>query len=170
MVTFLVSAWFAVALPAQEFGSVDNLRTLDHYAGEWDSEMTIHKMDPEGSDQQFTGSVTASWILNGKFLDQTGTYQIGDSGIVIKTLMTFDENQSQFRYWYFMDNGETTHSTGQWDETTQVMTSVMDSGNSGDVTTITADFSKPGVESWIIETKNAEGRLIGRLTGTNTRK
>ncbi|MGI9517941.1 MAG: hypothetical protein ACR2NP_12890 [Pirellulaceae bacterium] len=170
MSTLSVFTLLAFLVPSPGVTVEDNLQVLDGYAGEWNVELTIHALDDSGSDKQYTGSVSAQWVVNNQFMDQTGRYQIGDSGIVIKTLMTFDESRGEFHYWYFMETGETRESTGRWDETTQIMTSTMTATDNDDVVTITADFSKPGVESWMIETKNSDGRLSGRISGTNTRK
>lgn len=160
-----------VLIPSIGIAQTDHLKVLDVYAGTWDSEFSIEGPDGQIT-QKFSGWVSAKWVVGGRFLDQTGTYKIdnSDSEITIKTMMSYDQKNGRYHFVYFTSTGDIRHSNGKWDETTRMMTSEMKDADSGNVSTIIADFSKPGVEHWVIETKDADGKTLTRLSGTNTRR
>ncbi len=145
---------------------------LNHYAGTWDSQFTIRPLSDHDEPKSFGGVVEAGWIVGERFLEQTGTYQMGDGSqpLVIKTIMSWDNAQQCYRYDYYISSGEIRRSTGRWDTDKKTMTSRFDDDADGRVTTIVADFSRPGVENWSIETRNREGQTVLRVEGANTRR
>ena len=151
---------------------VPELAVLNHYLGNWSSEFSIDS-DGSASDEErksFTGKVAAKWTVGGRFLDQTGTYQLGSESppLVIKTLMTFDVNDQKYRYYFFDSSGERRESAGTWDADKKTMTSMMRRPNGEEMIT-TADFSVPGVESWKIVIKNAKNDRTTTIKGINKR-
>src|SRR5947209_15672922 len=84
------------ALSAADDGPSDKvpeLKILNHYAGSWDGEITA-------KGQPFTkGKVTAKWILDGRFLQQTSELQAQDGSPVLKftSLMTYDPAKKVYR-------------------------------------------------------------------------
>jgi hypothetical protein len=148
------------------------LKALKSYEGVWDSQFSIMATDGSQPTQTFTGVVTGKWVVGDKFLEQTGTYELSQSSppLVIRTMMSFDQEQNRYPYHYFLSSGETQKSYGQWDPDAKKMTSEMTEVDSGNVSTIVADFSKPGIEHWVIETKNREGMTLTKIAGTNTRR
>ena len=159
-------------LPSEDpVADVPELKALDHYAGTWDVEMTIVPRDPNQQGKTFRGQVEAKWVVGGRFLEQTGTYRLSETGqpLVIKTLMTYDTAEKQYHYWLFLSSGGVRESRGQWNEQTKTMTSTMKSAD-GDVTTTTADFSTAGEENWTIETRHVDNSIAFRITGKNTRR
>ena len=143
---------------------------LDHYVGEWDVEFTLEATDANNTDQEFSGSVVGKWIVEKNFVDQTGRYSVGDQQIVIKTIMSFDADRDEYHFWYFLSDGQIRESIGKWNQEKMTMTSEMKDPNSDNVVTIVADFSKPGVESWTIDTKRVDGKTISRIRGVNTKR
>ena len=151
---------------------VPELAALSHYLGNWDSEFSIVSNDGDSDDdKKFTGKVEAKWTIDGRFLDQTGTYQLSSNSppLVIKTLMTFDVNDQKYRYYFFDSSGDHRDSTGKWDADKKIMTSKMRRPTGEEMTT-TADFSKPGIETWKIVLTNANNDRTTTISGTNTRR
>ncbi len=148
----------------------DKLKPLNHYVGQWDSQFTIESSEGTSDGTKFKGSVTGKWVVGDQFLEQTGEYKIGNETLVIKTLMTFDTKSQKYRYWYFISSGQTRESMGVWDANAQTMTSTMQEPDNQNIVTIIANFTKQGFESWTIETKSKDGKLVSRIRGTNTRR
>ncbi len=157
--------------PNQYLKTVPQLEALCHYEGTWDSEFTVVSHDQGSINEKFTGKVEAKWVVGGRFLEQTGTYILDSASppLVIKTLMTFDVNDQEYKYHFFDSSGEHQESTGKWDPEKKTMTSIMKESD-GSVMTTVADFSQPGVENWTIEIKNAKQNSITNVTGKNTRE
>lgn len=153
---------WAVDGPAKE---VPELQALANYVGTWDVAIT-------SKDSPFSkGESTATWILDGRFVQQTGVLKSDDGATVLKvtTLMTYDSEKKMYRMWSFLSNGATSEGTGTWDATTRTMTST---GRQGEATTTTttATFSDNGIEEWLFITKNRNNEVVGRFGGTNTRR
>jgi hypothetical protein len=143
---------------------IPELQVLSNYVGTWDVAIT-------SADSSFTkGEVTATWILDGRFVQQTGALTSADAAAVLKitTLMTYDQNQKAYRMWSFVSNGSTSESSGKWDATKRTMTSINRRG--GETSTTTAKFSDNGKEEWTIVTTNQNNEILGRFGGTNTRR
>ena len=149
------------------------LSVLSQYEGVWDSEFSYINQDGMGADEKFTGVVEGKWIVDGRFLDQTGKYQVDEaSGLfIIKTVMSYHEKDQNFRFVYFMSSGDIQHSVGNWDPDKKTMTSRMKNDEDDDgSTTIVADFSTENVEQWSIESRDGNGKITGRIAGTNKRR
>jgi hypothetical protein len=143
---------------------VPELKALSHYVGQWDVVVTSQTM------ADFKGQATAEWVLNGRFVEQTGVLESGDGSTVLKlkTLMTYDPRAKSYRLWSFFSNGTVVEAAGTWDAEKKTMTSIHRDG--GMTTTTTADFSKEGTEQWKIVTTNAQNAVVSELSGTNTRR
>jgi hypothetical protein len=151
---------------SQEVG----LQALKSYEGVWDSEFSIGSQGEADTTKRFSGVVTGKWVVGDKFLEQTGVYELAESSppMIIRTMMSFDEKQKRYQYDYFDSSGGIRRSFGQWDPAAKKMTSKLIDAESENVTTIVADFSKPGVEKWVIETSNSAGAILTKIVGTNT--
>lgn len=149
---------------SQEIG----LEVLKSYEGIWDSEFSI--VGNDGQKQTFTGVVTGKWVVGDKFLEQTGVYNLSASSppLIIKTMMSFDRKQNRYQYDYFESSGGVQRSFGQWNAGKKTMVSKMVNSDGGTTATIVADFSTPGIENWVIETKNQDGATVAKMVGTNT--
>jgi len=171
-VIFLICFGQAMMVTESAYGQEIGLKALKSYEGVWDSEFSIVPQDGSTPSKKFTGVVIGKWVLGDQFLDQTGTYQLAESSppLIIKTMMSFDKKQQRFQYDYFESSGGIHRSYGEWDPEAKKMTSKMTDAESGNVSTFVADFSKPGVEQWVIETKNSEGETLTKIVGTNTRR
>jgi hypothetical protein len=147
--------------PATE---IPELQVLSNYVGTWDIAIT-------SKDSPFTkGESSTTWILDGRFVQQTGMLQSADGSNAIKitTLMTYDAERRVYRMWSFLSNGSTFEGFGNWDEKTRTMTST--SRQDGRTMTTTAKFGDNGIEEWLIVTKNQSNEVAGRFSGTNTRR
>lgn len=143
---------------------VPELQALSNYVGAWDVAIT-------SDDSPFSkGESTTMWVLDGRFVQQTGVLKSADGAKVIKitTLMTYDSEQRTYRVWSFLSNGTTSEASGKWDEKTRTMTST--SKQNGTTTTTTAKFSDNGVEEWLFVTTNQNNEVVGRFGGTNKRR
>lgn len=140
------------------------LLVLSNYVGTWDVAIT-------SKDFPFpNGESSTSWVLDGRFVQQTGVLKSddGSKSIKVTTLMTYDSEKKMYRMWSFQSNGSTSEGTGKWNEKTRTMTST--SRQDGTSTTITAKFSDNGIEEWLIVTTNQNNEVVGRTAGTNTRR
>jgi len=145
---------------------VPELKVLDHYAGEWTVEFV-------NKDIPFVNTkVTAKWILDGRFLEQSGDLadRNGAEGFKLKTLMTFDKNKNAYRSWTFTSDGSALENDCVWDDKAKTMTSISKKIEGEGFTTTTADFSQPGVEHWKIAISDATGKVTGEISGKNTRE
>ena len=98
LIAFHASVVFADDGPAKD---VPELQALSSYIGTWDDAIT-------SKDSPFTkGESTAQWILDGRFLQQSGSVTSADGAIVLKftTLMTYDQEEKTYRTWSFLSNG-----------------------------------------------------------------
>ena len=151
---------FAADGPAKD---VPELEALSNYIGTWDVVIT-------SEDSPFTkGESTTKWILDGRFVEQSGHIASDDGATTLKitTLMTYDRNEKAYRMWSFLSNGETSESTGKWDAKNRTMTSIRRGG--GSTTTTTARFGENGTEEWTMVTKDQNGEVVIKFGGKNTR-
>jgi len=143
---------------------IPELQVLSNYVGTWDVAIT-------SKDSPFTkGESSTTWVLDGRFVQQTGELKSADGSNAIKvtTLMTYDSERNMYRMWPFLSNGSTSEGSGKWDEKTRTMTST--SRQDGTTTTTTAKFSDNGIEEWLFITTNQNNEVVDRFGGTNTRR
>jgi len=152
---------FADDAPATD---TPELEVLSNYIGRYDVAIT-------SGDSPFTkGESTAKWILDGRFVQQTGKITSADGTIVLKitTLMTYDETEKTYRMWSFLSDGTTSESSGKWNTRTRTLTSTRPGG--GSTTTTTATFAENGDEEWLMVTKDQNNQVVDKLGGINTRR
>jgi hypothetical protein len=144
--------------------NIPELQALSNYVGTWDVVITS-KDSPVAK-----GESTTTWVLDGRFVQQTGQLKSADGSSVIKitTLMTYDSEERMYRIWSFLSNGITSEASGKWDEKTRTMTTT--SRQNGTTTTSTAKFSDNGTEEWLFVTTNQKNEVVGRFGGTNKRR
>ena len=150
----------ANSLEAEDGPSKDipELQALNHYAGTWEVTLADGRK----------GEAVGRWILNGRYLEQTGKLDI-DPKLEIKTIMTYDASKKAYRSWSFFSNGMTVEGAGTWDESRKTMTTTSKSAELNTTSTTTAVFSEANTEKWKIVTKDNSGQTV-ELTGTNKRK
>lgn len=155
-----------VVLTAQEGPAphVPELKVLSNYIGTWDVSIT-------SPDAPFAkGQSTAEWILDGMFVQQTGSLNSKDGSNVlqVRTLMTYDNQKKQYRMWQFASDGTFGEATGKWDAKTRTMTSI--GHNDQNTTTTTAIVTEDGTEKWSIVTTNRNNQVVFEISGTNKRR
>jgi hypothetical protein len=155
-----------VVVSAQEGPAphVPELKVLSNYIGTWNVSIT-------SPDAPFAmGQSTAEWILDGTFVQQTGslTSKDGSNVLKVRTLMTYDNQKKQYRMWQFRSDGTFGEATGKWDATTRTMTSI--GHHDPNTTTTTANVTEDGTEKWSIVTTNRNNEVVFEISGTNTRR
>jgi hypothetical protein len=149
---------------------VPELQVLNHWFGAWDDDITIKPNAGLPNGMRAKGVVTAEWVLNGRFLEQTSTLELGAGAptMRVKALMTYDSRKKVYRTWTFFSSGATIESEGRWDEKSQTTTSTSANAESGVATTTVASFGVDGTESWSIVEKDRTGKIVSETTGKNT--
>lgn len=152
--------------PAKE---IPELRVLNCYAGTWE---VVAASNEAPNTPLLRGKATSKWILDGRFLEQTGALQApdGSNSMKVTTLMTYDVEQKTYRSWTFLSNGQATESEGKWDPATQTMTSTSRPGPNGRISTTTANFAEAGIEKWKMSVADETGKIVTQIVGKNTRQ
>jgi hypothetical protein len=151
---------------------VPELQVLNHWLGNWDVDMTVKPNADAPKGMRAKGEFAAEWVLNGRFVQQTGTLTPSDGAPAMKvtTLMTYDPRKKVYRSWMFFSTGFVSESEGQWEEKSRTMTSTSRDADSGRATTIKAIFAEDGTESWSIIEMDREGKVVNETTGKNMRR
>lgn len=163
------AGWGWAAGPA---GDVPELKPLDHYAGRWDSTMTVKPNAGLPAGATAKGLSTGEWVDGGRFLRQTWTSD-GKGGLPAMTgttIMTYDPRQRAYRSWSFISTGSILESRGTWDAKTQTMTWIGRDAESGQTSTIRATFAADGTETWTIVDTDQDGKVVSDVSGRNTRR
>jgi hypothetical protein len=163
----------AVAEPPQGPSKpIPELRVLDHWVGAWDVELTVKPNADVPKGMHAKGTVTAEWILQGRFLQQIGDLEPGDGspGMQVKNLMTYDPRKKVYRSWMFFSSGLVIESEGTWDERSRRLTSTSRDAERGTTTTTQATFAEDGTESWSMISKDRTGKVVEETIGKNTRR
>ena len=156
-----------VAAVAQDEGpsqDVAELQVLSNYVGKWDI-VAGSKDDPFAK-----GTTTVKWILDGRFIQGTGTLKTvdGSNDFKVTMLMTYVSDKNVYRRWSFFSYGMTSESEGTWDAETQTMTLVTRYGDI--VQTTTSNFAEDGVEEWTMVSTDEADRVVNEMRGTNSRR
>jgi hypothetical protein len=142
---------------------VPELQVLNHWVGSWDTVIT-------SKESPFTkGRATTKWILDGRFVQQSGSLATRDGSKTMKvtTIMTYDPKRGAYRMWTFVSDGFASEAEGKWDSNARTMTST--SINEGTTAKTTANFAEDGIEKWEIVVTDRNGMVVTRTSGTNTR-
>lgn len=145
---------------------VPDLKVLDHYVGTWNVEFA-------NKDLPFSkATVTAKWVLGGRFVEQNGELERtdGSGAFKIKTVYTFDVKKNAYRSWTYTSDGSVDENDCVWDEKAKTMTSISKKSEGEGFYTTTADFSEAGVENWKIAITDAAGKVTAEIIGKNTRE
>jgi hypothetical protein len=170
--SFALSTSALADAPEGPARDVPELQVLNHWAGTWDVDVTLKPDVGFPMGRHAMGTATAHWILNGRFLQQTGTMEagLGQPATQVTTLMTYDPGKKVFRGWIFFSSGYTGESEGSWDEKSRTLTSTSRDAGSGITTTTRASFAEDGTENWTITSRDRDGKVLNEMTGKNTRR
>ena len=148
------------------------LKPLEHYAGTWDSEFQVINPQSSDSPKVFKGTVTGRWSVARAFMDQTGNYNLGSGDpLTVKTMMAYNKSTRRFDFYYFYSSGEIMKGETTWSADQKIMTTISKDNKGQQTIDITADFSKPGEESWLMVLKNAETKkVVLKVKGKNIRR
>lgn len=166
---FWVAQIHAAQAPLGPAKEVPELQILSCYAGTWE---VIGANNESPNTPSLKGKATSKWILDGRFLEQTGVLQASTGGnpIKITTLMTYDADKKIFRTWTFVSDGQAKESEGKWDPATQTMTSVDLPGAKHQVVTTTVNFSEAGIQKWKMVIADQSGKILSQMVGKNVRQ
>ena len=164
-------AFHPVTVSADDDAANENreLQALSNYVGIWD--VAFNSKDAPFSN----GSYTSKWVLDDKFVEQTGdlTAVFVPKDIQVKALMTYDQNKKAFRKWTFLSNGRALESSGTWDPKNRCMTWVSTYHDDLSITTIktttTETFLDSGVQEWSKVSEKPNKEIIGQSKGTASR-
>ena len=158
--TILVGIEFVKAEDTGPNKEVPELQVLQHYAGTWDDVLD----NVPGKHE-----VTAKWILDGQYLEQSGVIHMPDGpDLWVTTLFAFDTQARKYRSWTFVSNGSTSQAEMTWDANAKTMTSVTQPDANGVRAKVTADFSTAGRERWKFVYTDRDGQQVGEMSGVNT--
>lgn len=166
---FCVSRIDAAQVPLGPAKEIPELQILSCYVGTWE----VSGASSESPNAPaFKGKATSKWILDGRFLEQTGVIHASAGGnpTTITTLMTYDADKKIFRTWTFVSDGRATESEGKWDPATQTMTSVDCPGVKHQVVTTTVNFSEAGIQKWKLVIADQSGTILKQMIGKNVRQ
>ena len=172
LTSFCLAASVRGEAPQGPSKDVPELQVLKHWIGTWDVEMTTRPNADLPRGMRAKGPTTAEWVLDGRFVQQSGTLKPDDGSPALQatTLMTYDPRKKVYRSWMFFSTGFVSESEGKWDEKTRTLTSTSRDAESGTTTTTKATFAEDGTESWSIVSKDREGKVVNETTGKNTRR
>lgn len=148
---------------------VPELQVLNSYVGTWEVVMATSDAPNAVIGK---GKSSTKWILDGRFLEQSGTMLMteGNTSIKVTTLMTFDVGTKTYRSWTFSSNGQATESEAKWDPATQTMTSTSCPNPKSHKVVTVANFAEAGIEKWKMTITDESGQLVRNLIGKNTRQ
>ncbi|MEM8953674.1 MAG: DUF1579 family protein [Verrucomicrobiota bacterium] len=150
-----------------QLASIPELEPLNRYAGTWTTTFTLEGKTPD----TLTGTVTAEWILGGRYLQQTATIpNVGDTELSVTTLMTYDPENKVYRHWSFDSSGDHNTGTGTWDAEANTFSWNLTDPLTNATTRITSTLPTGGPEEWIIVNEDASGKATGMISGKNTLK
>ena len=140
-------------------------------AGTW-MEQQVFKVGGEDMKTLIRGR--ARWAQKGRCLVFEGVIvesDLGEAGVPLMWVKTFDLDLKVFRYAYFWDNGGVDHFIGGWNPTNKKMTwrSTKTTGGSEDMShSLEETVEQPGVRRWKFKAREfgkvvAEGEGISRL-------
>jgi hypothetical protein len=158
--------------PPGPAGDVPELQPLNHWAGRWDTAMTIKPNADLPSGASVKGTATGEWIHGGRFLRQTWavTPGAGFPPLSGSTVMTYDPRQRAYRSWSFISTGFALENRGTWDAKARTMTWTGQDTQSGRTMITRATFADGGTETWSIVEKDKDGQVVSESTGRNTRR
>jgi len=142
------------------------LRVLERLVGNWDGAGATTVLDSQPVKLPYTGARTRQWILDGRFIEETGKDTDGNE---VRVLFTFDAQTRQFRMWYFDARGTNTDALGTWDEASQTLATTKDLGN-GLTQSGKIHFIDANSHEWTSAVKDAAGKVLWEGGGKLTRK
>jgi hypothetical protein len=148
-----------------------DLQALDHWAGKWESEMTINPNADLPKGGRSKGTSTGEWIHDGRFLLLTWKTDATE-GMPKSTgsiIMTYDPGKKTYRSWSFFSSGYTRESRGVWDADAKTMTWNSRDDETGRTSMTKASFTD-NTENWSTVDKDKEGTVLSESSGKNTRK
>ncbi len=141
-------------------------KRLDPFVGEWNAEFIHRPSVVSRQGRTSRGSMTARWILDGRFL--FGTTEVGSHRS--EWVIGYDTNKKAYRYIRFTDAGQIDESTGQWNaETDSLVWKLVSPPQRLTRTSTTRFVGVDGTYNHIVA-RNSDGQVHMDLTIKGTRK
>lgn len=141
-------------------------KRLEPFVGEWDAEFIQRPSATSPRGRTSRGSMTAQWILDGRFV--FGTTEAGSHRS--HWVIGYDTNRKAYRYVRFTDAGQIDESTGQWDEDNDSLVWTLVNPPQGVTRTSTTRFvGTDGTYNHILA-RNRNGTVQMDLTIKGTRR
>lgn len=155
--------WAKLGTPIESIP--EDVKKLQPYVGEWDSEFIERPslVSPKGNTMK--GTMTAQWILDGRFL--LFNSQVGNQEST--SVVGYDTNKKAFRYIRFTNTGLIDDSTGQWNETNRSFVWTLVDGPEGITRTSTSRIGTDDIHHNVLA-KHKEGKVHMDLTIKSTRR
>ena len=151
------SAQGAAASPEQ--------KVLDQFVGKWDETYEVAKTDFTPEARKGTAKVDYRSVLGGKFVQQDAEHSDGASAML---MYTYDEQESQYRGWWFSSMGLTSEYEGEWDADSKTMTWRTVEG-SPVASTIVKKFVDGDHIEWEVTVKGDGDQLYFSMKGKSVR-
>ena len=156
--------WVKIGTPIKPLPK--ELKRHEPFIGEWDAEFVQRPsvVSPRGGTSK--GSMTARWILDGRFL--FGTTEVAKHHSM--WVIGYDTNRKAYRYLRFTNTGLIDESTGQWDGDVRSFLWKIVNERPGITRTSTSRFvGKDGIHTHVLA-ENKEGKVQMDLTIRGTRR
>jgi len=143
------------------------LKVLDRFVGNWDSETTVRLSEGKPRDSKLKGTISVEWTLGSRFVQWKGSSI--PAGFEDLQLLTFDAGKKTYRHWYFSSEGIGDDSTGTWDEETRTMTWKGDLRDGSSLLNVVR-FTDKDTQEWKLVVKDKAGKALTEMHGKLTRR
>ena len=140
------------------------LKVLDRFLGTWRTEYRMPKAEWTPEEKRGSAELVYTRELGGQFIRERGTHSDQTTATL---LLTFDAKKKNYRGWWFNSQGNTSESTGRWDEKSNTLfwTGVEPNEFNG---TSQHQFSD-GKYDWKVLVQDKQGIAMFRMEGTSLR-
>lgn len=143
------------------------LKVLERLVGDWTTEATVTALNAQPQNLKTIGTATRKWILDGHFIEESAAASDGNEEG--KHIFTYDVAKKVYRMWYFSSSGNTSDTSGQWNEATQTLSFHTDLGN-GMTDTAIIHFTDADTHEWSARVTDAAGKVYFEGSGKLKRK
>lgn len=140
-------------------------KVLNQWLGFWEMKYTQPKSEWTPLAKAGRAEVSMGSVMGGRYIQESSFLSDQTSN---RTLFTYDTQKKQYRAWWFSSNGQTSESTGLWDDKLKTMTwtSIGDSPNT---TTMKQHFVNKDTIDWEVVTQDRAGKMLFQMKGTTKR-
>lgn len=156
--------WTVIGTPIEPLP--EELQKLEPFIGEWDSEFINRPSAVSPNGGTSSGTMTAQWILDGRFLH--GRSEVGNHKSV--WVIGYDTNRNTYRYVRMTNTGRIYESIGEWNEATRSFSWNLENAPAGVTRTSTNRIVGDGAINAHILVNDEAGRPHMDLSIRSTRR